>query len=86
VTLTDEKEIEERFYSDLEFGTGGLCDVMGAGTNRMNKCTVGKATICHGRYLQDAYSVGACRTRGMVIGYDTRNNSEFFSRIAANMY
>lgn len=41
--LTDQKEIEERFYRYLEFGTGGLRGVMGAGTNRMNKYTVGKA-------------------------------------------
>ena len=41
---TDTKEIEDRFYRDLEFGTGGLRGVMGAGTNRMNKYTVGKAT------------------------------------------
>lgn len=40
----DAKEIEDRFYRDLEFGTGGLRGVMGAGTNRMNKYTVGKAT------------------------------------------
>lgn len=42
--LIDEKEIEDRFYRDLEFGTGGLRGVMGAGTNRMNKYTIGKAT------------------------------------------
>ena len=40
----DEKEIKERFYKDLEFGTGGLRGIIGAGTNRMNKYTVGKAT------------------------------------------
>ena len=44
-SLTDEKEIEDRFYRDLEFGTGGLRGVMGAGTNRMNKYTVGKVSI-----------------------------------------
>ena len=43
--INDEKEIEDRFYRDLEFGTGGLRGVMGAGTNRMNKYTVGKATM-----------------------------------------
>lgn len=51
--LTDEKEIEDRFYCDLEFGTGGLRGVMGAGTNRMNKYTVGKATAGLGQYLQE---------------------------------
>lgn len=79
----DKKEIEDRFYRDLEFGTGGLRGVMGAGTNRMNKYTVGKATTGLGRFLLDTYGADACRERGVVIGYDTRNNSEEFSRDAA---
>lgn len=83
--LTDEKEIEDRFYRDLEFGTGGLRGIMGAGTNRMNQYTVGKATAGLGKYLLDTYGVEVCKTRGIVIGYDTRNNSEFFSRTAANV-
>ena len=49
----DKKEIEDRFYRDLEFGTGGLRGIMGAGTNRMNKYTVGKATTGLGKYLID---------------------------------
>lgn len=81
----DIKEIEDRFYRDLEFGTGGLRGVMGAGTNRMNKYTVGKATKGLGDYLLAAYGVELCKTRGVVIGYDTRNNSEYFSRTAANV-
>lgn len=84
-SLTDEKEIEDRFYRDLEFGTGGLRGVMGAGTNRMNKYTVGKATAGFGNYILDTYGAEACKNRGVVIGYDTRNNSEFFSRTAANV-
>lgn len=84
-SLTDEKEIEDRFYRDLEFGTGGLRGVMGAGTNRMNKYTVGKTTAGLGKYLLDTYGAEACKNRGVVIGYDTRNNSEFFSRTAANV-
>lgn len=84
-SLTDEKEIEDRFYRDLEFGTGGLRGVMGAGTNRMNQYTVGKATAGLGRYLLDTYGAETCKSRGVVIGYDTRNNSELFSRIAANV-
>ena len=83
--LTDEKEIEDRFYRDLEFGTGGLRGVMGAGTNRMNKYTVGKATDGLGKYLLDTYGAAACKERGVVIGYDTRSNSEFFSRTAADV-
>lgn len=84
-SLTDEKEIEDRFYRDLEFGTGGLRGVMGAGTNRMNKYTVGKATAGLGQYLLDNYGPELCRSRGVVIGYDTRNNSEYFSRTAADV-
>ena len=83
--LTDEKEIEDRFYRDLEFGTGGLRGIMGAGTNRMNKYTVGKATAGLGNYLLDTYGTDACRERGVAIGYDTRNNSEFFSRTTADV-
>lgn len=83
--LTDEKEIEDRFYRELEFGTGGLRGIMGAGTNRMNKYTVGKATAGLGKYLLDTYGVEACRTRGVVIGYDTRNHSEYFSQTSANV-
>lgn len=81
----DAKEIEDRFYRDLEFGTGGLRGIMGAGTNRMNKYTVGKATKGLGNYLLDTYGAEACKNRGVVIGYDTRNNSEFFARTAANV-
>ncbi len=83
--LTEEKEIEDRFYCDLEFGTGGLRGVMGAGTNRMNKYTVGKATAGLGKYLLDTYGAEICRERGVVIGYDTRNNSEYFSKVTANV-
>lgn len=81
----DAKEIEDRFYRDLEFGTGGLRGIMGAGTNRMNKYTVGKATKGLGNYLLDTYGAEVCKNRGVVIGYDTRNNSEFFARTAANV-
>lgn len=81
----DAKEIEDRFYRDLEFGTGGLRGIMGAGTNRMNKYTIGKATKGLGNYLFDTYGAEACKNRGVVIGYDTRNNSEFFARTAANV-
>ena len=72
-SVTDAKEIEDRFYRDLEFGTGGLRGIMGAGTNRMNKYTVGKATTGLARYLLDTYGDEA-KSRGVAIGYDTRNN------------
>lgn len=83
--LTNEKEIEDRFYRDLEFGTGGLRGIMGAGTNRMNRYTVGKATTGLARCLLDTYGEDA-KSRGLAIGYDTRNNSEYFARIAADVF
>lgn len=63
--ITSEKEIEDRFYKELEFGTGGLRGIMSAGTNRLNKYTVGKVTLGLGYYLLDTYSKDACiGTRG----------------------
>ncbi|HCT91263.1 MAG TPA: phospho-sugar mutase [Lachnospiraceae bacterium] len=81
----DQKEIEDRFYCDLSFGTGGLRGVMGAGTNRMNRYTVGKATMGLGKYLLHLHGAEKCRESGVAVGYDTRNNSEYFSRITANV-
>lgn len=83
--LSDEKEIEERFYRDLEFGTGGLRGIMGAGTNRLNRYTVGKVSQGLAQYLLSAYGAEACAQRGVVIGYDTRNNSRDFSEAAAKV-
>ncbi len=84
-SLTDEKEIEDRFYKDLEFGTGGLRGVMGAGTNRINKYTVGRATAGLGMYLLDVFGSAICESRGVVIGYDTRNNSYDFATISSEI-
>lgn len=84
-SLTDEEEIKDRFYRDLEFGTGGLRGIMGAGTNRMNKYTIGKVTTGLGNYLLAIYGTEVCKKRGVVIGYDTRNNSDYFSKTAANV-
>lgn len=84
-SLIDQKEIEDRFYKELEFGTGGLRGIMGAGTNRMNKYTVGKITVGLGKYLIDTYGREDCKKQGVVIGYDTRNNSEYFSKITADI-
>lgn len=80
--LTDEKEIEDRFYKDLAFGTGGLRGVMGAGSNRMNKYTVGKATLGLARYLKSKNS----GELSVAIAYDTRNNSQFFAKTAAGVF
>ena len=83
--VRDAAEIGDRFYRDLEFGTGGLRGVMGAGTNRMNKYTVGKATRGLGKYLLDTFGAEACRSRGVVVGYDTRNNSKNFADVTASV-
>lgn len=81
-SLTDEKEIEDRFYKDLAFGTGGLRGVMGAGSNRMNKYTVGKATLGLARYLKSKDSGEI----SVAIAYDTRNNSQYFAKTAAGVF
>ncbi len=84
LSLTDEKEIEERFYKDLEFGTGGLRGIMGAGTNRMNRYTVGRATKGLGDYLKEKHPERL--SDGVVIAYDTRNNSKAFADAAADVF
>lgn len=83
--ITSEKEIEDRFYKELEFGTGGLRGIMGAGTNRLNKYTVGKVTLGLGHYLMDSYGKDECIERGVVIGFDTRNNSKEYARVVADV-
>ncbi len=75
----DEKEIKERFYADLEFGTAGLRGIIGAGTNRMNVYTVRKATQGLANYI---LSVGA-KDKGVAIAYDSRRMSPEFADEAA---
>lgn len=79
--LHDEKEIEDRFYRDLEFGTAGLRGIMGAGTNRMNRYTVARATKGLSEYLKALYPGEL--SRGVVIAYDSRNHSREFAVEAA---
>lgn len=82
MSITDEKEIEDRFYKDLAFGTGGLRGIMGAGSNRMNKYTVGKATLGLANYLKSKNS-GDLK---VALAYDSRNNSAFFAKTAAGIF
>lgn len=82
LSVKDEKELEDRFYKDLAFGTGGLRGVMGAGSNRMNKYTVGKATLGLARYLKSKSSGEI----SVAIAYDTRNNSRAFAETAAAVF
>ena len=78
----DEKEIEDRFYKNLEFGTGGLRGVIGAGTNRINKYTVRRATYGLANYILEKCGEEG-KAKGVVIAYDSRYKSEEFSTEAA---
>ena len=81
-SVTDKKEIEDRFYKDLEFGTGGLRGIMGAGTNRMNSYTVGKASLGFSKYLKDKYDGEI----SVVIACDSRLNSRAFEWDSARVF
>lgn len=76
--IADDKEIEDRFYKDLEFGTGGLRGVIGAGSNRMNIYTVAKATQGFADYLNRSF-----KEPSVSIAYDSRNMSKEFAKSAA---
>ena len=78
---TDPVSLEDAFYRNLEFGTGGLRGTMGVGTNRMNKYTVGMATQGLANYIK-AHVEGE---KSVCISYDARNNSELFARISADV-
>lgn len=77
----DETQMEDAFYRDLSFGTGGLRGVIGAGTNRMNIYTVAKASRGLSDYLKKNFS-----TPSVVIGYDSRIKSELFAKMAAGVF
>ncbi len=82
--LIDSKseDLADRFYKDAEFGTGGMRGVMGAGTNRINKYTLGKATQGLSNYLQKAYPNDDLK---VAIAYDCRHNSKEFARLVAEI-
>ena len=80
----DKTELIESFYRDLEFGTGGLRGIMGVGTNRMNKYTVGAATQGLSNYLKSQFA--DIPQISVVIGHDCRNNSRLFAEISANIF
>ncbi|MCL2838302.1 MAG: phospho-sugar mutase [Oscillospiraceae bacterium] len=83
----DDLEIKERFFKELEFGTGGIRGIMGAGINRMNKYTVARATQGLANCLLKSRTAaidGLCTdASGVAIAYDSRNNSDVFARVAA---
>lgn len=80
----DEKGLIDAFYQDLEFGTGGLRGIMGAGTNRMNRYTLGMATQGFANYLKKHADNPA--TIKVAIAHDCRNNSDHFARVAADIF
>ena len=73
----NEAEIQDRFYQDMAFGTAGMRGVIGAGTNRMNRYTVRKATLGYAQYLKENVGDEAAR-RGVVIAHDNRRMSREF--------
>lgn len=76
-------EIADAFYRNLEFGTGGLRGIMGVGTNRMNKYTVGMATQGYANYLRQSFPNQEVK---VAIAHDSRNNSRFFAETTANVF
>ncbi len=76
-------DAEDSFYRNLEFGTGGLRGVMGVGTNRMNKYTVGMATQGMANYLKKSFPNEEIK---VCVGHDSRNNSRFFAETTANVF
>ena len=80
----DKTELIESFYKDLEFGTGGLRGIMGAGSNRMNIYTVGAATQGLANYLKEAFK--DLPEISVAVGHDVRNNSRKFAEIVADIF
>ncbi|MFW5754877.1 MAG: phospho-sugar mutase [Marinilabiliaceae bacterium] len=80
----DPSELIDAFYQDLEFGTGGLRGIMGAGSNRMNRYTVGGATQGLANYLKKEFA--GLEEIKVVIGHDCRNNSRYFAETVANIF
>ena len=80
----DKTELIDSFYRDLEFGTGGLRGIMGAGSNRMNKYTVGAATQGLANYLKEAFA--ELPEIAVVVGHDVRNNSREYAEIVADIF
>ena len=79
---SNSNDLTDRFYKDLEFGTGGMRGMMGAGTNRINKYTLGKATQGLSNYLKESYPNEEIK---VAIAYDCRHNSDTFSRLVAEV-
>lgn len=76
-------ELEDAFYKEMEFGTGGMRGIMGVGTNRINKYTLGGATQALSNYLHESFPNK--KQISVAIGYDCRHNSDVFSRLVADV-
>ena len=79
----DPKKLEDAFYTSLKFGTGGMRGVMGVGTNRINKYTLGKSTQGLSNFLLKKYPNEQIKA---VVAYDSRHNSKDFAEIVANVF
>ncbi|MEB8347518.1 phospho-sugar mutase, partial [Flavobacteriaceae bacterium KMM 6898] len=80
---TNTEELKDRFYKDLEFGTGGMRGIMGVGTNRINKYTLGKNTQGLSNYLKKVYPNEVLK---VVIAYDCRHNSDTLAKTVADVF
>ena len=80
---SDPKGLEESFYKDLEFGTGGMRGIMGLGTNRINKYTLGKNTQGLSNYLKESFPKEQVK---VAIAYDCRHNSQTFGKVVADVF
>ncbi|MDQ3682204.1 MAG: phospho-sugar mutase [Bacteroidota bacterium] len=80
---TNREELIDAFYKNLEFGTGGLRGIMGVGTNRINKYTIGMATQGYANYLKQSFPTQQVK---VAIAHDSRNNSRFFAETTANVF
>ena len=80
---TNANDLADRFYKNMEFGTGGMRGIMGAGTNRINKYTLGKATQGLSNYLQQCFPNKQLK---VAIAYDCRHNSKEFSKLVADVF
>ncbi|EFK59958.1 phospho-sugar mutase [Sphingobacterium spiritivorum] len=83
IDQNEETELIDSFYRDLEFGTGGLRGIMGVGSNRMNKYTIGKATQGLANYLKKQFPGQEIK---VAVSYDSRNNSQSFGRLVADVF
>src|SRR5690554_4149027 len=83
INNNEETELLDSFYKELEFGTGGLRGIMGVGSNRINKYTIGKATQGLANYLKKQFPDQAIR---VAVSYDCRNNSQELGHLVADVF